>query len=748
MAVFPVLGPPATSEEERLRRQAEARRRLGLKQRPEKEAVMGPQQGPAVVQAQRPLKIPYAGPDPDTILETEVKPAQRKLEDVRKRVEVARDAWKKLIENEWVSPAEKAASDAYRDARLEEAYAVSALSDAEKVWADAQRQAEVARQANAKRLEKPLQNAIYQNGKPVRTFVEPAPRPQPASLEQAAADVPKRKLPPQVWSWEELGQREMVAKESTEVDTLARKVHDIWNETEAALPTVQDEAERVKLFDKAKQRILALQGSSENVERQHQSNLSRLMPQLENRFNEVHHGMIIKQLRQDGETNIQSAVEAADELGAATQIQKMIANGLYGKAEGEKRIAGLPAEIALTAAQKKINEGVLAGDPKVIEDAAKDVKNLKGISPEALQKATELVEAARVDIRRMQAERSDQHAADIVDWETTPNQTASAALKWRDDKIAVIVADEKAGRISGVDARTRTAQARAAYNRITAPGKADPRLKAKWELRILDIGSGTPKKELDAAFQELVDDADGLGEEFPEYVAKFKVAEKREAAQGDSALLDLAATQRGIILEHRPAFFRMEMAKVDQARAAGKPMSTAEKNQMFAEDAVAYQAMIERVEAEEREQKRAEKEVLPPAVLGTVLGELKAHQTSGGLLEGMLDIENRRDAIRLIVKKVWYSYKLSPEDRKQLKEMLDAEYPVKTPDIKKGLNLYDGPEQQLPPAPPERKRTAREPAPEPAEGIPPVEKREVGKIYTNAAGKRAKWNGTAWEVVQ
>jgi hypothetical protein len=86
----------------------------------------------------------------------------------------------------------------------------------------------------------------------VRTGAVPAPRPKPASLEQAAADVPKRKLPPQVWSWEELGQREMVAKESTEVDTLGRKVHEISNELEAALPTVQDEAERVKLRDKAK----------------------------------------------------------------------------------------------------------------------------------------------------------------------------------------------------------------------------------------------------------------------------------------------------------------------------------------------------------------------------------------------------------------------------------------------------------------------------------------------------------------
>jgi len=182
------------------------------------------------------------------------------------------------------------------------------------------------------------------------------------------------------------------------------------------------------------------------------------------------------------------------------------------------------------------------------------------------------------------------------------------------------------------------------------------------------------------------------------------------------------------------------MAKVEQARAAGKPMTTTDRYQMFVEDAVVFQAKMERAEKEKAE--------LPPGVMADILGTLETGQfrDAFGNIRRLSISEKpgetepkkiRRMRIEAVAfaEGYWSDPRLTPNQRKQIFAKLDEKYPAQDPkDPKQQLSAQPSPtEQYVNPIGPTPGATA----------IPAVKDRVVGQTYT-INGKLYEWQLKGW----
>jgi hypothetical protein len=645
---------------------------------------------------------------------------------------------------------------------------------------------------------------------PVRTFVEPAKRPPLPSLEEVAATIPKRKLPPQVWSWEELGQREMVAKESTEVDTLQNKMHKISNELEAALPTVQDEGERVKLRDKAKQQILALQGSSQNVERQHQNNLSKLMPQLENRFNEIHHRKIIERTGEEGKYNFQAALEEGKAELALTIAEKMKATGTWTPERYAYEIAGVEAKAVILPAYRKIN----SGDPAQIAEAMKSLESAdkKGWPLKQVEDAREALNRGQIELNQEGVVAENE----IDEAETALHGKRLGAVEFGREAEAIrekILSDP---RLVGVKRATKLREHEAWVARYAEAGNRAV------EQRVVETDDSIARRKLeidrlpaeqqDAARKQFEQDAmketEDLGlpakdrfrwrGEIRRWASGEENAEARRVKEKIGSIL-LAAYQSPptpevlkaimaeahLLIDENPALTDKE--KIEQhKRVSAMPAGVG-----AGRDAPRIEDLRRRLEVFEQTGNGGEalKKDIQSAIRENACGIGKAGESEGARLLSRVNlgkfsptrraIGETRSKFRIYVMAndpdgaeeklhlfdtafdLWLEAHpdATPGQAFAYAQFLSASYRDMTPERKRQIYAAREPVPEPTKASPPAAGGAREvsktyifPLPAPPEAIPPADKREVGKIYTNAAGTRAKWNGAGaekpWEKVQ
>ena len=251
------------------------------------------------------------------------------------------------------------------------------------------------------------QNAVYQRQPgdyagegpevPIRTGGEVAPRrPRPGLADVAGAvPAPVKQYSENLWTPAELGQHILVAKESTELDTLRRKEYEAYTALEAKLATTQDPKQHEAWYKQYQTEVAGLGSIRPNVNRLFRDELeNKIAPQRNATFRAGEQQHAIKLVKQDFDVNLEAEHEKGNLEGVAVLAYKGEQLGFYGPATTAKIIADAPAKIALTAAEKKVS----LGDVSVVKDI--EVQNTEGWSPENLEARRKLLNAAKQDVAK------------------------------------------------------------------------------------------------------------------------------------------------------------------------------------------------------------------------------------------------------------------------------------------------------------------------------------------------------------
>lgn len=341
---------------------------------------------------------------------------------------------------------------------------------------------------------------------------EPASAPAPVSAKRqkplpvgAPAAAVKRR-PASLWTNEELGQHIRAAQESTEVDTLRRKEYEAHAALEMGLKVEQDPAKRQALKAQYDKTVGALGSSRSAVMRQWQGIVAGKTAERNAQFQAGEREHAIKQVHQNAEVNIQSHIEGGHELEAATQIELLYQHGLIGSAERDKRIAELPAKIALSAAERKINTG---GAGEAVKDL--EAQDTKGWSNENVEAHRKLLDFAKGQLTDTQTKTYQASYEPLAKRNLKDNPTPVEALADSKAVTADIAGKMERGELNPHQAEELLNANRAIDERLATQAKRDATLatlnvKNKYEAMLVYL-SGLLPGQRDAAasaFKDIV----------------------------------------------------------------------------------------------------------------------------------------------------------------------------------------------------------------------------------------------------
>jgi len=452
--------------------------------------------------------------------------------------------------------------------------------------------------------------------------------------------------------WPEAFERREAAQDAIDLAAF-RRIHD--ETMSAALLGARDapdeESARAS-FDRASSQVSAIESTRPGVQQAYARFYEGAQARYADAFARQAAGIKDKQSLQRGKLEVAAAIDRGEEAEAVKLYEylKVIDPGnipLY-----EQGQVDVPFDTLHTFAAKAID----SDDPAQVRQAIEVLQGMDTVNlrAEQLESRHKLLRAGQRELDYRQSQNADALYAGLLKMDVE-SQSPLEHHKASEELNQAIQKSVKSGAIDPHHAITLQAARRSSDARFERgiAVKTDPVTQGEAEDMLLGISTATSDEEFARTRKWLLDHALELGPSYNEYVKRFN-NQRKEPPDSLKAIIDIAMARLNIAPEERAPFIQLIVAKTK-----GKDLGAAEMFALVAEEEMVW---------------RAAHRAFPPAKLANLLGYLETGTRFIGPMAVLSEIRNRKEAIDLIYQEGWFDVRLRPEERAQIRAVLDVKY--------------------------------------------------------------------------